>query len=267
MRGCRSLDQRLRECGSQGHQAHTRWNRLPAYNRGAHRRQRLAKRLQTAPAAIGTGCRGCDRDDFSFELARADHPVDGVLQCTRKTEPVLGRSDENGVALAERPRQRATLSGTPLASRSGLKCGRSPKPAKNTTSTPGGINAAAVFKSARFPDPAFRLPQTARIRMLRGATWQLRDSAHNRHCRSDQAASTLAHARTCGHVRHAHDHRPLSPFCNLPASLNIPDSQARLEDAFASWNKSGADRVLCDGDDRPTVAPPRGHPRYQEYLC
>jgi hypothetical protein len=60
---------------------------------------------------------------------------------------------------------RRTPSGTPVDSRSASKCGRSRRPSKITTRTPGGADASAAFRRARFFEFACRLPQTARILM------------------------------------------------------------------------------------------------------
>ena len=54
------------------------------------------------PAALRRRHGRGDRDDLALELARADHPIDGVFQRTRQAEPALGRGDEHRVALRQR---------------------------------------------------------------------------------------------------------------------------------------------------------------------
>ena len=65
-------------------------------------------------------------------------------------------------------------------------------------------------------------------------------------------------ARADRQSAHTHTITDLFPtFCNSRASWNIPDSHARVEDAFASWNKAALiqfyvigtrDRLLLTGN-------------------
>ena len=77
-------------------------NRFPADDRGTDCGERVPECLQPATTASWCGHRGRDRDDFPFELARADHPVDAVLQDARQAEPVFGCCDQNGVTFGHR---------------------------------------------------------------------------------------------------------------------------------------------------------------------
>jgi hypothetical protein len=121
-------------------------------------RAAAAESPESAPPPLGCRHSGRDGHNLLFHLARTDHPVDPVLQRTRSAEAVLRRCDENGVALSQCRLHRSTLSGTPVATISGLKCGSSRRPSKSTSSTPGGTDAHAALKRARFPDFACRLP-------------------------------------------------------------------------------------------------------------
>ena len=164
-RAGRRLDQSLHKCRDLSLEPRTLCNGFPTHDGHAHCRQAIAQCLQSTPPTLGPGDGGCNGDDFLFELTRADHPFDAVLQYARQTESVPGHAIRTASLAVRASLHCVTLSGTPLASISGLKCGKSRRPSKRTRSTPGGIDAAAVFKSARFPDLACRLPQIPRTFM------------------------------------------------------------------------------------------------------
>ena len=96
-RGGRRLDQSLHKCRDLSLEPRTLCNGFPTHDRHAHCRQAIAECLQSTPPTLWSGHGGGNGDDFLFELTRADHPFDAVLQYARQTETVLRTRDEDGV--------------------------------------------------------------------------------------------------------------------------------------------------------------------------
>jgi hypothetical protein len=68
----------------------------------AHGKEGVAQRLQPTSPTLRVAHGGRDRHDLAFEFAGADHPVDAILEHAGQAEAVLGRGDEESVALANR---------------------------------------------------------------------------------------------------------------------------------------------------------------------
>jgi hypothetical protein len=101
-RGGRRLDQSPHKCRDLSLEPWTLCNGFPTHDRHAHCRQAIAERLQSTPPSLRSGHGGCNGNDFLFELTRADHPFDAVLQYARQTETVLRTGDKDGVTRCQR---------------------------------------------------------------------------------------------------------------------------------------------------------------------